>query len=391
MGYMENFLPYEQKKLGFDVEIITSDRIPSYKGYKQHVGKMLGSRIIGTGTFEENGIKIHRLPIFFEINDGGQILLIGLKKKLKQLKPDIIQAHGPYSLSTIQATLYCKKLCGGIYIDDHTHKNNFKLTSLSKITYIELVKVFYYIYGKRVLYWMPVTYSAKRILQSLLKIPDEKIGLLHLGADTNRFRKSIELRKTGREECYINDNCLLIISTGKFEESKDVHILIKAFGKAAEQYPSIRLLLIGNGPEEYMEKLKSLVNSIGLDNKIFFKNFAPNSELPKLYNAADIGVWSGDHSITVIEATATGLPVIVPNEDLAYKVLFMHNAAIGFERGNVDSLSIAILKLIENKELRSKLSVNSVVLASETLSWEKIAEKSILLYFQKEDAIYSHK
>ena len=109
MGYQENYLPAEQKKLGHDVEIVTSDRLPPYKGYERHIGKIVGKRIVGAGTFEDNGIKIHRLPIFFEIESGGQLFLKGLKKKLKQLEPDIVQAHGAFSLLTLQV-IFCRNL-----------------------------------------------------------------------------------------------------------------------------------------------------------------------------------------------------------------------------------------------------------------------------------------
>jgi glycosyltransferase involved in cell wall biosynthesis len=109
-------------------------------------------------------------------------------------------------------------------------------------------------------------------------------------------------------------------------------------------------------------------------------DFVPNKELPKYYNAGDIGVWPGNCSITVLEAVATGLPVIIPNKDLNYKILSDNNAAVGFERRNVNSLSEAILKLLNDSELYSRIIENSSILFMETLSWKGIAQKSIRLY-----------
>lgn len=380
MGYQENFLPAEQKKLGVDVEIITSDRVPEYKGYERSVGSIIGERIIGIGLFEDNNVKIHRLPSLFETEMNGQILLKGLIKKLEQLNPDIVQTHGAFSPLTLQVILCSKYLNYNVFVDDHSHNNNFYIDTLSKRIYLTLAKTFYLFYGKRVCFWMPVTHSAKQILQSILKIPDEKIALLPLGADTSRFKKSMELRKIGRDEIRIKYDSFVIISSGKFDECKDIHFLIKAFEKAVEEYPDIYLLLLGNGPEEYMAKLTDIVNSAGLDRNVIFKNFVTNSELSKYYNAADIGVWPGDHSITVIEAVATGLPVVIPEDDPAYQVLIEGNASICFERGNIDSLSTAILKLMKNQNMRHKLTENSLNLVEETLSWNKVAVKSISIY-----------
>ena len=52
MGYQENFLPSEQKKLGYDVEIITSDRIPSFKEFRGEIRD--DEQLIGEGLFEED-------------------------------------------------------------------------------------------------------------------------------------------------------------------------------------------------------------------------------------------------------------------------------------------------------------------------------------------------
>lgn len=381
MGYQENFLPAEQKKLGVDVEIITSDRVPEYKGYERNVGSIIGGRIIGTGIFEENNVKIHRLPSLFEMN--GQILLKGLIKKLKQLKPDIVQAHGAFSPLTLQVVLCSKYLNYSVFVDDHSHETNFYIDSLPKRIYIILIKLFYLKYKKRVCFWMPVTYSAKQILQSVLKIPNEKITLLPLGADQSRFKKSEELRKFGRNEIGIKDDGLLILSSGKFDERKDIHFLIKAFEKIYDKCPNIYLLLLGSGSEEYMTKLKNMINSVGLDKNVIFKNFVPNSELSKYYNAADIGVWPGDPSITVIEAVATGLPVIIPGDDHAYQILVESKASVCFERGNINSLSTAILKLVKNQNMRSKLIETNLNLVEKTLSWKKVADKSISIYLSR--------
>jgi len=128
-----------------------------------------------------------------------------------------------------------------------------------------------------------------------------------------------------------------------------------------------------------MEKLRGLVSSAGLNDKIFFKDFVPNLELPQYYNAADIGVWPGAHSITVIEAIATGLPVIVPENDLAYKVLFDNDAAVGFEK-DANDLAEKLYSLIKNEEIRYKISTYAVKVVREKLSWEVIAKKSIEIY-----------
>ena len=380
MGYQENYLPAEQKKLGHDVEIVTSDRFPFYRGYKQHIGKFHKDRIVGTGIVYDNGLKIHRLPCFLEHKRNGEIFLKDLRKKLKKLNPDVVHVHGVFTPLSLQTIFYKKKLNYQLIVDDHSHKNNFGFDSFPKKIYIFFFKLFYQFFQSRVSCFMPVTYSSKEIIQSILKIPDEKIKLLHLGANADVFKPSKKLREIGRKENGIQDNEILILTSGKFTRSKDIDILLRSFINISKKFSNIRLLLVGNGPVEYMKYLEEIVDSSKINDKVIFHDFVPNFELPKLYNASDIGVWPGDHTITAIEAVATGLPIIVPSSDYAYKVLFEDNAALGFDRGSIDSLTKKIELLCSNRNKLDYLLKNSIEISQKKLGWNIIAKKSLEYY-----------
>lgn len=378
MSYQENFLPYEQKLLGHDVEIITSDRFPGYIGNNQNINKVLGKRIITSGVFCDN-IKIHRLRTLIEIKDGDQLITWGLKNKLRELNPDIVHAHNVFSLLTLQVIIYSKKFGYKVYVDDHSHEVNFNVDNWLKKIYLSLVKIFYKHYDRRVSCFIPITYSSKKIIQATLSIPDDKIELLYLGADIKKFYSSQELRKNGRNELGIDNNEQLVITTGKLHKNKDIDILISAFKGLIQDYPHIKLLIIGSGVESYMKNLYELTGDL-LNKNIFFKEFVPNSELPKYYNAADIGVWPGDPTITVIEAIATGLPIIIPENDSAYEHLLINNAAIGYKRRDIESLSNKLYSLLTDNNALQSLKDHSMVLSANCLSWQEIAKESIRIY-----------
>jgi glycosyltransferase involved in cell wall biosynthesis len=380
MGYQENFLPAEQKKLGFDVEIITSDRFPPYEGYSKNVGKIQGKRIIDPGVFFENNVKIHRLKTIIEIKNGGILVLAGLKKKLKELKPDIVQAHNATCFSTLLVILYCKKMGYKVFVDEHAHSDNFRITSFSKKMMMDFLIIFYHRYGSRVRCFMPVTYDSKYILESLFQIPSEKIQILHLGINNQIFIRSDLLKNKGREKLQINDDCTLLITAGKFNKSKDIELLIETYADVVKIFSKTKLLLLGGGDDQYMQKIRNLVDSANLKDHVIFHDFVKNSELPAYYNAADIGVWPGSHSITSVESIATGLPIIVPENSLAYKVLLENGAAVGFKRGDTASLRNRMCYLLTDQNSRQKIRENCLKTAAEILSWEKVANFSIKIY-----------
>ena len=380
MGYQENFLPIEQARLGHHVEVITSDRLPAFKGYRSHIGRLIGERYVGSGEFKDGELVIHRLETVLETKSGGRLLMSGVKSQLRDSRPDVVHSHGAFALSTLETVLLSESLQYKLFVDDHSHNNNFRPDTLAKMGYVKMVSAFYRLYGDRIRCWMPVTYASKAILESLFPIPKDKIELLHLGADAGRFRKSDDLRRRGRQKLRISGDEFLVMTSGKFDSSKDTHLLLMALGELMHEDLNLRLALVGNGPDDYITSLRDLAKTLGIAERIVFIDFVPNTELPELYNAADLGIWPGDHSITVVEAVGTGLPVLVPSEDLGYKVLFDADAAVGFTRRDVDALKVAIRSVVSNHELRAAMSSRAERLVKDELSWERIARKSISIY-----------
>lgn len=370
MGYQENFLPMEQQKLGNDVHIITSNLVPFFENIKNN------SRKLKITTFIENNVKIHRLPCYYEIKDSGQIIISGIKKKLREINPDILHCHGIFNTISILAILYQNKFKYKLFIDDHSHKGNFHINKLYKRLFVHFVSIYVKKNRNRINCLFPVQYSSKSILEKFF--PNINMKLLHLGANENIFFPSNMLRDSVRNSLGIIKDKILIVTSGKFDENKDIIYLLNAFLKLDYNGKYV-LLIIGKGKTEYMNKLREKINNENVTERVIFLDFLKNQELNKYYNAADIGIWPGDHSIGVIEAISSGLPVIVPESDKGYKILFENEAAIGFKRRNTNSL-INSIKALSKSKAREKLRHQGLKLISNELSWTNIAKKSIHYY-----------
>jgi glycosyltransferase involved in cell wall biosynthesis len=323
-------------------------------------------------------VTIHRLPCRFEVVNGGQVILKGLRKTLKELEPDVVQAYGTLTPLAILAVWYSRELGFKVFVDDHSHAGNFKTDSVLKKMYVRVAVHFYLIYEKRVFCWKPTTCAARPLLV-LLKVPEERIETTYLRTDTNRFTKSEEHRQIGRAQIDVGDKAILLITSGKFNESKDIDVLVKAFFDIASKRDDVYLLLLGNGSSAYMQQIRSLIKSSDVGQKILFRDFVPNAELSLYHNAADPGIWPGIPAISVIEAIATGLPEILPEEELAYDLLFKKDSAIGFERVEPASLSHNITNLLCDVGLKSKIATNCSSLVANTLLWRCIAQRSVAI------------
>lgn len=375
MGYQENFLPQEQKKMGHDITIITSDRYPIYKGLNEK------KRIQKSGIFNDNGIAIHRMKTKIDLSKNGQIILSGLKNKLLDLKPDIVHAHGAFTPISLLSIYHQKRIGYKLFIDDHTDVFNFELNSILKRKYIEYVKRIHKRYKNRIDKYLPITYGTKKILMKYLEIGEHEMELLPLGADDSIMIKSNKYRTTTRKALNYSDNDIVIITTGKLNETKDIDILIKVFNILVRNYNHIKLLIIGNGPEEYMNKLETLAKEN--KDKIIFKDFVENRDLPKYFNAADIGTWPGNPSVTINEAMATGLPIVIPRNDLVYDHIFEKDGAVSFGRRDENGLYRSLDMMISDNKIRDHYSNQGFKLIKNELSWNKIAHLSLEIYNSK--------
>ena len=74
------------------------------------------------------------------------------------------------------------------------------------------------------------------------------------------------------------------------------------------------LIVIGHGEKDYINKLKGLIMSLGITDKVIFTGWILNNELYKWFSAADLGVWTSGPIITLREATGCSLPILIPDK-----------------------------------------------------------------------------
>jgi len=374
LGYQENYLPFIQRELGHEVGIITSNFIPKKRRiYTKNFKKEKNE-------FIHNNVKIYRLKSWFSIEKMGRTVIKNLANKIKEFNPDVIHSHGLYTYGSIISLKIVKKTNIKLFIDIHIDNDNFHPDGLFKKTYIWLFNRFFLEDLKKyTILFLPVNPFAKKYLINNLGINQSKVQLLPLGVDGLKFFPNNKKIKKIRNELNLKKKDFVIISSGMFNNNKDIDILVQSIYKLSQNHSNIKLLLLGSGPNEYMTKIGNLVNIYKLENKVIFHDFIEHSILSDYYNASDLGVFPGKLGITTIEAVATGLPVIVCKND-ATEFIIQNNNGLSFKRGDVEELTQKIREYINNPTKRKKHKQNAVQLVENKLSWKKIAERSIEIY-----------
>lgn len=175
------------------------------------------------------------------------------------------------------------------------------------------------------------------------------------------------------------DGKLDLIVVGRMIRAKGAHTFLNALPKVIEQNSSLRVGIVGDGPE--MENLRQISSNLGLDSYIEFYGFVPEEkDVIALMKTAKIFVYpaamEGGWALTAIEANASGLPTIgVEKGDLGITeaVIEGFNGVLIPEE-NADLLAEKINEVLKDDNARSNMSANAVDFARQH-DWHDLANQ----------------
>ena len=196
----------------------------------------------------------------------------------------------------------------------------------------------------------------------------ERVTVLRNGVDLERFRP---LSENGlRDELGLN-GCIWL-AVGHLIERKGVHFVVEALA----QMKDTTLLIAGDGPEE--NKLRSLVERLGLRARVKFLGAIPHEKLCAYYNAADVTMLASSREgmpNVVLESLACGTPVVAAPFDGVTELLSSPVAGeIAAER-NAVAIAAAWRRLQSRAPKRA-----ATRRVAELLGWQPVVEAQCALY-----------
>lgn len=145
-----------------------------------------------------------------------------------------------------------------------------------------------------------------------------------------------------------------IVYVGRLHKTKGVNVLINSFGILARKYRNLKLIIIGNGPEE--NALRQLSINTGFYKRINFKGKKTKDEVLKEMKTSFASVvpsYSEAFGFTVIEAMSMKTCVIGSDNTGIKEIIKHEKTGLLFKTGNHKDLAEKIELVIENKELRN--------------------------------------
>lgn len=222
----------------------------------------------------------------------------------------------------------------------------------------------------------------KRDLVKYSNINPEKIKTIYLGVNES-FKKignnEVELFK---EKYSLEEPFILYV--GSEQPRKNFNVLIKSFYKLnkIEGFENFKLIKVGR-PQTSLgerENLNKMINNLGLQKKIKFIDYVDESNLPLVYNAADLFVFPSLYEgfgLSPLESMACGTPVIASNRSSIPEVV--GDAGILVDPLDIDELTEKMVDVLNNEDIKKDLSKKGLE-RSENFTWEKCAEQTLKVY-----------
>jgi len=299
--------------------------------------------------------KLNYLRIFSGIRTNFPI-----RRILKNFEPDIVHSHHAFTPIPLFALRAAKNLNLPTILTNHSayfYEYNYILKTLGYIgfpfkTFIEKSDAI-----------ISVSKISANFIQQFA--PRKRILIIPNGVDVNHFRP---IHKKD------DDSEFVILFVSRIVRRKGLHLLVESLRYLKKDIPNIKLVIVGEGTFE--EYIRRRVYDLDLKKNVKFMGKIKDKELPAVYNNADLFVlpslYGESFGIVVLEAMASGVPVIVSNIGGLKEIVNNLVDGILLEKNDPKEIYEKIMILYKNPDLRRYLSKNARRKVEEKYDWNKI-------------------
>ena len=238
-----------------------------------------------------------------------------------------------------------------------------------------------------------ISESGRQDVHRFFGVPLERIAVVYPGVDSVYKPLPAGDVAAFRREKGLPDRFLLHVGT--LQPRKNIPVLLEAFARvvksadaerwgghstrSVERDGGLHLLLVG-GKGWLFDEIFRRVEELGIQKRVHFTGYVPDSELPLWYNAAAAFVFPSVYEgfgMPVVEAMACGTPVIASNASSIPEAAGM--AARLFVPQDVEGLAAAITAVIQSPPLQQKMRQQGRRQAA-SFSWERAGMETAVVY-----------
>ena len=211
-------------------------------------------------------------------------------------------------------------------------------------------------------------------------LKEGKVKVIYNGVDTKRFSRA-PTRDIIRDKLHISKEDILIGTVGRLSSEKGLGFLLSATRDVVRAYPQVKVLIVGNGNEDYRKFLQEKANSLKLSPNIIFAGF--RDDIPELLGGMDIfclpSLTEGFNR-SLLEAMACEVPVVATHVGGNLEIVRDGVNGLLVPPHNSGSLASAIIEMIEDREKARMMGFEGRKLVEDEFSIEENVRRTESLY-----------
>ncbi len=168
---------------------------------------------------------------------------------------------------------------------------------------------------------------------------------------------------------------------GRVDLRKGVMELVDAFSQLVDARPDLRLVVSGIGPD--VAAVGERVEMLGLGDRVELLGYASYDQAPRVYHRGGLFIsptYSEGFSNTILEAMASGLPIVSTRTVGVVDCLVDGRNALLVEPRDVDGLTWAINRLLDDDALRVRLARQALDEVRARYSWPAVVRQIERVY-----------
>lgn len=309
--------------------------------------------------------------LYYKNNKSVPKLVFQIRKILKQEKPSHLHTHlleagfiGGFAgwITRIPNRIYTRH-----HSDTHFYENKH-----GKL-YDRVIHSFYH---------SLICLSANHLeyLQSMENIR-KRLVLIPNFVDQVIFEIDAEKNQMVKQKYGFNPTNFSIGISARWTKLKGVHLILLALLRIRENYPNLKIFMF-NTKGDYRAEIETLVKKFPPD-QIVCTEF--EREIMTVYSNLDLFIhcpvrrFAESFGLVYVEALGSGTPSIITLSGIAEDIVVHGENAWVIDYDSVDAIEEALIHLIEQQELREKLSSNAKDVAS-LFSLDQHIQKLFNLY-----------
>jgi glycosyltransferase involved in cell wall biosynthesis len=207
-------------------------------------------------------------------------------------------------------------------------------------------------------------------------IPEEKIVLIPVGTDTERFHPGIApVTEMGQ---LVLNNHKVVLFVGKLNKYYRLESFIEAVPLVMKKFPDARFVVVGDG--DNTEALKCLCGRLGMEDVIYFAGRRQYREMPGFISRADVCFFPlpDSSALALYEYMASGKATVIPDyhtEKMGISGDILPGNCVVKAEDSPEGVAEKITELLKNTDLRDRVGREARHFVEQFHGWDTLAQQ----------------